>query len=300
MTLTKTATVIDTSTTFTFTLENDGSTLLHRFRVMDSSLGDITGEFPLFLGSGQTAVVQITVQRVEPCDNTVWAQYESVPRSLFVFAWAECTTDLLSFLSVVQIDTLTGQPFNAAPLTFHICQGAVALCDAGNANITTQDNPFGPVQVDPDTYTACVVEPDGFEADADCKQTNVPEGSSATITFFTSPIPDGGEGCTPGFWKNHLNDWPPTGFAPGDDFDTTFGVDLFDPDITLDDALNARGGGVKKLARHGTAALLNAAHPAVDYPLSVAEVIAAVQAGILGDIPDFNELSSTCPALNNS
>jgi hypothetical protein len=90
------------------------------------------------------------------------------------------------------------------------------------------------------------------------------------------PEEDGdGEGCTPGYWKNHLDAWPPTGYAPGDDFDTTFGVDLFDPDITLDDAVNAKGGKVNRLARHGTAALLSAAHPDVDYSLSVAEVIAA-------------------------
>ena len=56
------------------------------------------------------------------------------------------------------------------------------------------------------------------------------------------------------------------------------------------------GGGIRKVARHGTAALLNATHPAVDYPLSVAEVIAAVQDGDVKDIADFNELSSACPA----
>ena len=110
------------------------------------------------------------------------------------------------------------------------------------------------------------------------------------INGTLSVPPPGGEGCTPGFWRNHLEDWGPTGLDPSDDFDSTFGVDLFNPNITLDDAINAKGGGDKKLARHGTAALLNALHPEVSYPLTEAQVIAAVQAGNVDDLVDFNEL----------
>jgi len=104
------------------------------------------------------------------------------------------------------------------------------------------------------------------------------------------------EGCTPGYWKNHLDAWEATRYSPGDDFDTTFEVDLFDPDITLDGAVRARGGGVNRLARHGTAALLSAAHPGVPYPLSVGQVIALVQAGQDSDVDMLeanNELG--CP-----
>jgi hypothetical protein len=56
------------------------------------------------------------------------------------------------------------------------------------------------------------------------------------------------------------------------------------------------GVGVRKVARHGTAALLNALHPAVDYPVLAAEVIVAVQAGDVSDLADYNDLSETCPA----
>lgn len=115
-------------------------------------------------------------------------------------------------------------------------------------------------------------------------------GSGAIDNIVFTPEDGGGEGCTPGYWKNHLEDWPPTGLSPADDFDTTFGVDLFSPDITLQQAVNAKGGGVKKLARHGTAALLSALHPDVDYPLTPAEVIAAVQAGDANTLVAFNEL----------
>jgi thrombospondin type 3 repeat protein len=99
-----------------------------------------------------------------------------------------------------------------------------------------------------------------------------------------------GEGCTPGYWKNHLSSWAATGYSPSADFDATFGVNLFSPNITLRTAINLGGGGVNKLARHGTAALLSAAHPGVNYPYTVAQVIAAVQAGDSDTLAAFNEL----------
>ena len=120
--------------------------------------------------------------------------------------------------------------------------------------------------------------------------------ASVQITVGTPP---GDEGLTPGYWKNHLDDWGATGLSPADDFDTTFGVDLFDPDITLDDAVNMKGNAINSLVRHATAALLNATHPDVDYPLTAAEVIAIVQAALSpgGDVKaaknilaGFNEL----------
>jgi hypothetical protein len=105
--------------------------------------------------------------------------------------------------------------------------------------------------------------------------------------------PPTGEGCTPGYWRNHLDSWAATGLSPADDFDTTFGVDLFDPDITLEEAVNAKGGGADRLARHGTAALLSALHPDVGYPYSPDEVIALVQAGDADALAVANELG--CP-----
>jgi hypothetical protein len=125
----------------------------------------------------------------------------------------------------------------------------------------------------------------------------------AGISFFNdyplSPITveceayrAGGEGCGPGFWKNHEDDWETTEYSLGDDFDTTFGVDYFDPDITLSDAIRARGGGLKKIARHGTAALLNASSHAVEYDFGTDEIIDAVKNGDVDFLLDYNELSA--------
>ena len=108
-------------------------------------------------------------------------------------------------------------------------------------------------------------------------------------TFYNSPIEMGGEGCTPGYWKNHLSAWP---VDPSTDFDATFGTDLFSPDITLETAVNLGGGKENRLARHGTAAYLNSLS-SVDYPYSTAEVIALVQAGDADALEAANELG--CP-----
>lgn len=110
----------------------------------------------------------------------------------------------------------------------------------------------------------------------------------------TCEVPcDGGgmEGCTPGFWKNNLDAWPAP-YTPGDSFFGIFGIDL--GYATLGDAINAKGGGSGKLARHGTAALLNAATPddLVDYPLTVMEVIQAVQSGDVDPLVEYNEYTS--------
>lgn len=114
----------------------------------------------------------------------------------------------------------------------------------------------------------------------------------------------GFEGCTPGFWRQpqHFDSWTDP-FDPTDDFDATFGVDFFDPDRTLLEALTTGGGGLNALGRHAVAALLNAASPDVDYPLTVQEVIDMVQAvdptdddaveALKDQFEEFNELG--CP-----
>jgi len=110
-------------------------------------------------------------------------------------------------------------------------------------------------------------------------------------------VTNGGEGCTPGWWKNHLDSW--IGYSPGDDFDSTFGVDWFAPDITLEKALNMRGGGIKALTRHAAAALLNAAHPDVDYPMAEADIISAVHDVDSTDKKAVTALKDTFDENNN-
>jgi uncharacterized repeat protein (TIGR01451 family) len=125
----------------------------------------------------------------------------------------------------------------------------------------------------------------------------------------------GGEGCTPGFWKNNAVNWGASawvGHAPGDSFECVFGVDVIlrgkgkatYPAPTLLEALNANGGGINALARHAVAALLNIANPDIAYGIgSTAALIAMVQEAIAMDgdaiqalhtlLADYNEAG--CP-----
>ena len=102
------------------------------------------------------------------------------------------------------------------------------------------------------------------------------------------------EGCTPGAWKNRLLDigeWVPTGYSPDDvlkDVFTEVGCwPAYAPlkNRTLEDALGFPGGNTLRekaqiLLRAAVAALLNASHPDVNYPMLEAEVIVQVNAAL--------------------
>jgi hypothetical protein len=98
------------------------------------------------------------------------------------------------------------------------------------------------------------------------------------------------EGCSPGYWRNHLDRWDEVGLDPADPFDVVFDFinspisSGFGLDFTLEDAVNAKGGNRNALARHGIAALLSALHADVLYPLEAdgiqGSVIDLVQSGM--------------------
>jgi hypothetical protein len=120
--------------------------------------------------------------------------------------------------------------------------------------------------------------------------------NGCTVTFVNAPPPPPpGGGCTPGFWKNSVGSWP-AAYLPNADFDATFGVNGFNPNITLMQALNLGSGGKNSLARHAVAALLNSATSAVDYEMSTADVISAVQAAFASG--DFESVKSSLETLN--
>jgi hypothetical protein len=122
-------------------------------------------------------------------------------------------------------------------------------------------------------------------------------------------VPDergGGQGCTPGYWKqeHHFADW--TAPYETDDLFSDHFDDAF-PGSTLVEVADGNGGGLIALGRHTVAAVLNAANPEVSYDFTPQEVIDAFNAvypGSKGDyetlknqLEDFNEQG--CP-LNNS
>lgn len=99
---------------------------------------------------------------------------------------------------------------------------------------------------------------------------------------------DGGEGCTPGYWKNHLDSWE--GYSPGQTVEDVFDVpDAYGlDDDTLLEALNYGGGpgevgGAKILLRAAVAALLNADSSNVNYPHTTSEIIADVNGALASE-----------------
>jgi hypothetical protein len=112
-----------------------------------------------------------------------------------------------------------------------------------------------------------------------------PTPEPPTPTPIVSPTPTATpklqlKGCTPGYWKQpqHIDSWP-SGYAPSDSYNVAFGVtSSFGSGFTLLEALGLGGGGENALARHAVAALLNAAHPSVNYTYPTeAQVISMVQ-----------------------
>ncbi len=104
------------------------------------------------------------------------------------------------------------------------------------------------------------------------------------VCFTWTPENGGGEGCTPGYWKQsqHFDSWVNPPYDPETSlFDAAFGVDCTDwacEGKTLLEVLKTGGGGEKALGRHAVAALLNtAAGSGVSYEYSVGQVIAKVQ-----------------------
>lgn len=104
------------------------------------------------------------------------------------------------------------------------------------------------------------------------------------------PFPPEGEGCTPGYWKNHTDSWGPSGYAPGDLVGGVFdlsGYSMLASD-TLLEALQYKGGNgldgaARILLRAATAALLNASHPDVDSPWEVSDLLLAVDNALATD-----------------
>jgi hypothetical protein len=156
---------------------------------------------------------------------------------------------------------------------------------------------------------------DGSMWDTDVLVINIPAGvGSTTVQLFSAPPnqnpdsllwelgilrlpmpatpneePPGDDfGCTPGYWKNHTDSWAGTGYSPGQTAGSVFsGASAF-PTLaakTLLQTLDGGGGsgtegGARILLRAAVAALLNAAHSGVEYPRTMAEILADVNAAL--------------------
>ena len=133
--------------------------------------------------------------------------------------------------------------------------------------------------------------------DTSTNSTSTSTSTNSTTTSTTTTTPEGGEGCTPGFWKNNA-----------DKKGATQSTDPYDPDDLVSSVFSAApagiagktllaglqqgGGDLDALTRHAIAAVLSAAHPDVDYPLTVAEIVDMVNDAYNGltDVEDLKDL----------
>ncbi len=139
-----------------------------------------------------------------------------------------------------------------------------------------------------------------------------PSGSNVTASdpshYFGQIPTGGGQGCTPGYWKNHTDSWPPTGYSPSQKVQNVFGQAAGYPSLgnaSLLDALSFQGGSTLEgaagnLLRASVAALLDSSHPGVDYPRTPASVISDVNAALAsGNRDTILGLASQLDADNN-
>ncbi|HMP41969.1 MAG TPA: hypothetical protein PKA05_16440, partial [Roseiflexaceae bacterium] len=109
------------------------------------------------------------------------------------------------------------------------------------------------------------------------------------------PPPPGGQGCTPGYWKqrHHFDSW--VGYLPSTSFEAVVGRDVPGTPTMLD-ALNANGGGINALMRHTAAALLNS--QSINYAYSTAQVISMFQAAF--DSGNYEPTKDLFDTANNA
>lgn len=118
----------------------------------------------------------------------------------------------------------------------------------------------------------------------------------------------GDDGCTIGYWKNHLDSWPGTGYSPDQTLESVFDVPdgLGLDDATLLAALSFGGGpgafgASRLLLQQAVAAVLNAAHGDVAYGMTVGQIVAQVNAALAtGSRSTMLVLKDQLDALNNA
>jgi hypothetical protein len=130
--------------------------------------------------------------------------------------------------------------------------------------------------------------------------TSTTSTTSTTTTTTTTTTPTGNEGCTPGYWKNHTSAW--VGFTTSQTVGSVFSsAPASVANLTLLQALRNGGGGVNALTRHAIAALLGAAHPSVDYPLTTTQIRAMVNGAFAsGNAATIESLKDTLDEFNNA
>jgi len=143
---------------------------------------------------------------------------------------------------------------------------------------------------------------------------NPPSGPAVTASdpshYYgdVPPPPPPSQGCSPGYWKNHPGSWTATPYTTFQSVQSAFSAASGYPSLgsaTLLDSLSFQGGSdlngaAGNLLRAGTASLLNASHPKVNFPRTAAAVLSDVNAALASrDRSTILTLASALDADNN-
>jgi len=146
----------------------------------------------------------------------------------------------------------------------------------------------------------------------DANNASVVSGCGTEQVTITKPL--GGQGCTPGYWKQpqHFQSW--TGYVPTQLISSVFNVPSIFPDGTDGSSLSGStllaglafqggstlNGSAQILLRAAIAGLLNANNPNVAYPMTTAQIVTSVNAALnSGSRNTMLNLASSIDNANN-
>ncbi len=175
------------------------------------------------------------------------------------------------------VEAISPPEFMGDPLCASLAWNTAALsipqpyCGDGNIDENeTCDPPGEPQGMPNECRDDCTFCGDGIvDPGEECDDGNNDDGDDCSATCT---VEQGGEGCTPGYWKQcqHFGSWTAP-LTPDTEFSAMFGSNVFG-DMTLLEVLSQGGGGIIALGRHAVAALLNAASQDVSYDRSTMQV----------------------------
>jgi hypothetical protein len=285
------------------TVRNTGDVNLQILSLIDSVAGPLVGCVGNIIAPAGTCVVNyshVVVQGdPDPLINTVTVIGKTVGFDVNVTDSTTCETDLVHPDFTVTKTCLT------EPVTGDEAEFRITITNTGDINLIITTNE--PELPGPNTLAF------GSSITIDVNRAVTPGAPDVNNTVtVTATLPavyelpniiiksatascsvPGAEGCTPGFWKNSPNCWCDA-YEPTDTLEsvfdipcgTTYGTGSYClGNKTLMQALSFTGGSTVKakaqiLLRAAVAALLNACNGNIDYPLSEAAIIAAVNDAI--------------------
>ena len=283
---------VETSVTYFYDVTNPGNVCLENILVTDDTCGPVNftgGDIGSdgILCPGEIWTYTCTTSISQATTNIATATGDSVVNGQTVQDTDDAFVDSSESPSCI----VTANPPVGEDCPIELCAEVTGdrppfsyLWSTGE---TTQCISVSPT--DPTVFSVTVTDDNGCTTDCEL--------------LVECPVDEGGEGCTPGYWKqpHHFDDWTDP-YDPDDLFSEHFD-DAF-PGKTLLQVLSQPASSspgpnsLNNLGRHTVAALLNAANPDVDFSLSEQDVIDMFNDVYPGSTSDYQDLKNLFAAEN--